>query len=83
MVKHGIEASASIARSPTISGTAGRKTLTASAQIDVRRTSTQGTLAIAANGQYNVAPFAEVDVNVPIPSNYGLITWDGHTLTVS
>ena len=83
MVKHGIEASASLGRSPTISGNVGRKTLTASAQIDVRRTSTEGTIDIRENGLYNVAQYAEANVNVPIPPNYGLITWDGRVLTVS
>lgn len=83
MVKHGIEATASLGRSPTISGNVGRKTLTASAQIDVRRTSTQGTIDITANGPYNVSTFAEANVNVPIPPNYGLISWNGQILTVS
>lgn len=27
--------------------------------------------------------FSPTIVNPDIPSNYGLITWDGHTLTVS
>lgn len=83
MVKHGIEATASLSRSPTIQGTVGRKTLTAAAQIDVRRTSTQGTIDITENGLFNVASYAEARVNVPIPPNYGLITWNGSVLTVS
>ena len=83
MVKHGIEATAQLGRSPTVSGNAGRKTLTAAAQVDVRRTSTQGTIDITANGLYNVAAFAEARVNVPIPPNYGLITYNGSIITVS
>jgi hypothetical protein len=83
MVKHGIEATAQLGRSPTVSGNAGRKTLTAAAQVDVRRTSTQGTIEITSNGLYNVSTFAEANVSVPIPSNYGLITWNGQVLTVS
>ena len=59
------------------------KTLNASAVVDVRRQDAKGTLAISENGTYNVATFAEVAVDIPIPSNYGLITWDGSTLTVS
>lgn len=48
------------------------------------------------HGEYNITPgeeaitlqtqqtqlFQNVTIN-PIPSNYGLITWDGHKLTVS
>ena len=50
----------------------------------------------AYDGAYEVTPTQETqilqtaskvmtrDVTInPIPSNYGLITWDGHTLTVS
>ena len=50
----------------------------------------------AYHGQYTVTPTAETqvleakgkymtdDVTInPIPSNYGLITWDGSTITVS
>lgn len=50
----------------------------------------------AYQGPYTVTPAAEAQIleteslymrsNIeiePIPSNYGLITWDGHTITVS
>ena len=46
-----------------------------------------GTKSITANGTgIDVSQYASVDVAVPaseIPSNYGLITWDGSVLTVS
>lgn len=34
-------------------------------------------------GETVKAKFSEVIVSHDIPSNYGLITWDGSTLTVS
>ena len=79
---HSVEASATISRSHSASVDVA-KTISASAVVDVRRTETTGTLAIGENGTYDVSPYASVDVNVPIPSNYGLITWNGSIITVS
>ncbi len=59
------------------------KTLMATAVVNVKRTEARGTLEIGENGTYDVSPYAAVNVDVPIPSNYGLITWDGAILTVS
>lgn len=42
-------------------------------------TPTQGTQTLATNGKRMTA---NVTIN-PIPSNYGLITWDGAKITVS
>lgn len=43
-------------------------------------------LSITENGTY-VAPinkaYSPIIVNVPVPSNYGLITYNGHGITVS
>ena len=44
----------------------------------------QGTKSITANGtDIDVTNYATVDVAVPIPSNYGLITYNGSIITVS
>ena len=43
----------------------------------------KGDIEIVSNGEYNVAQFARAIVNVPIPSNYGRIEWNGITLEVS
>lgn len=79
---YGIEAQATISGGLSASAQIAQN-LSAQAIVDVRRTDTTGTLEIRENGTYNVSPYAEVDVSVPIPSNYGLITWNGSILTVS
>lgn len=43
----------------------------------------QGTLSITANGTHDVSAYASAVVDVPVPSNYGLVTWDGAVLRVS
>lgn len=43
-------------------------------------------LNVTANGTYtapNGHAYSPVTVTVPVPSNYGLVTWDGSVLTVS
>lgn len=52
------------------------------AAIDATIVQAKGTTYITTNGVHNVAPFETAEVNVPIPSNYGEIIWDGITLTV-
>lgn len=47
----------------------GATTVTPSTETQVLRTA-------------NKSVYGDITIN-PIPSNYGLITWDGHTMTVS
>ena len=58
------------------------KKLTAGAKINVKTVSASGSIEIAENGLYDITGFATANVNVPVPSNYGEIIWNGTTLTV-
>ncbi len=42
-----------------------------------------GQIEIAENGEFDISRYARAVVNVPVPSNYGRIDWNGITLGVS
>ena len=76
-----MEIQAVLKKAPSVDVVA--KAVQAEAIINARMGAVSGQILITENGEHDVARYAKAIVNVPIPPNYGLITWDGAVLTVS
>lgn len=59
------------------------KTIHTKAVINTSVAPAVGEIHIFQNGVYDVARYETAEVNVPIPSNYGLVTYNGSIITIS